>query len=112
MNRPTADDVRSFYDARNDGKLRDFTHSNPRIEAAIKTLEEWLLSNPSGYRDWLWHWGDQLANGPSLARYSIVGADIRKNRYAYAQCCFNCQIWNTRLGCNSDSLHGKFDLLF
>lgn len=41
---PSGQDIRKFYDSQTHRKLRDFVDANARVEAAWKTLTEWLPS--------------------------------------------------------------------
>lgn len=110
---PSKDTVRSYYDARVAGKLGDFTHVNPRIEAAIDLLAEWAPQRPRrileigcsvGHTSW------RMARAWPDAE--VVGVDISPGSIQVAQGCFRLPNLTYRAGLvTPDFLTGEFDLV-
>src|ERR1700721_3000258 len=81
--------VQDYYDARIAGKMRDFTHPNPRIEAAIALIAEWAPRSPRrileigcgiGATSW------RMARAWRDAQ--VVGSDLNPRSIAVAKTCF------------------------
>lgn len=110
---PDLDYVKAYYDERVAGKLRDFTHSNPRIEAAVQLLAEWAPANPKrileigcsvGATSW------RMARAWPQAE--VIGADVSPGSIAVAQTCFQLPNLTYRAGLiREGTLAGKFDLI-
>lgn len=113
MAAPTLDAVRTYYDERIEGKIRDFTHFNPRIEAAIQTLAEWAPANPKrileigcgiGATSW------RMARAWPEAE--VIGVDVSPTSIEVAKTCFRRSNLSYHAGLiNQLSLTGKFDLI-
>jgi SAM-dependent methyltransferase len=113
MTAPTLDAVQAYYDERVEGKIRDFTHPNPRIEAAIQTLAEWAPSNPKrileigcgiGATSW------RMARAWPQAE--VIGADVSLTSIEVAKTCFRRPNLSYRAGLIKEgALEGKFDLI-
>jgi SAM-dependent methyltransferase len=113
MAAPTVDAIQAYYDERVEGKIRDFTHPNPRIEAAVQTLAEWAPSNPKrileigcgiGATSW------RMARAWPQAE--VIGADVSPTSIEVANTCFQRQNLSYRTGLIKEGvLEGKFDLI-
>jgi SAM-dependent methyltransferase len=113
MAAPALDEVRSYYDERVDGKLRDFTDANPRIEAAIQLIAEWGPARPRrileigcsvGATSW------RMARAWPNAE--VIGADVSPGSIEVAQTCFQRPNLTYRAGLIKEGvLEGKFDLI-
>jgi SAM-dependent methyltransferase len=113
MTTPTLESVQAYYDERVEGKLRDFTDANPRIEAAIQLLAEWALPKPSrileigcGIGATCW----RMARAWPEAE--VVGADVSPLSIEVAKTCFQRPNLNYRAGLITEGvLDGGFDLM-
>ena len=113
MTTPTINTVQTYYNERVEEKLRDFTHPNPRIEAAIATLGEWAPANPKrileigcgiGATSW------RMARAWPQAQ--VTGADISPTSIEVANTCFKRPNLSYRAGLIKEGvLEGKFDLI-
>jgi len=111
--RPTLDSVKAYYDERIDGKMRDFTHANPRIEAAIQTLANWAPSHPKrileigcGIGATAWRMARVWRNA------EVVGVDVSPASIQVAKTCFSLPNLSFRAGLVTEgSLAGKFDFV-
>jgi SAM-dependent methyltransferase len=113
MSSPTLESVQAYYDERVEGKIRDFTHANPRIEAAIQLVAEWALPNPRrileigcgiGATSW------RMARAWPQAE--IVGADVSPTSIEVAKTCFQRSNLSYRAGLIKEgALLGRFDLV-
>lgn len=113
MTAPTLDTVQAYYNERVEGKLRDFTHPNPRIEAAIQTLAEWAPLSPKrileigcgiGATSW------RMARAWPQAE--VIGADVSPTSIEVAKTCFQRPNLDYRAGLIKEGvLQGKFDLI-
>ena len=113
MIEPTRAVVEKYYNDRVDGKLRDFTHRNPRIEAAIQLIAEWAPPNPKrileigcgvGATSW------RMARAWPQAE--VVGADISIDSIEIAKKCFQRNNLTYRAGfIKKGVLSGQFDLV-
>ena len=113
MTTPTLEYVQAYYDERVEGKLRDFTDSNPRIEAAVQLVAEWAPPNPRrileigcgiGATSWRMSraWPDA----------EVVGADVSATSIEVAKTCFRRTNLSYRCGLIEEgALAGKFDLI-
>lgn len=110
---PDLEYVKSYYDERIEGKLRDFTQPNPRIEAAIQLLAEWAPANPKrileigcgiGATSW------RMARAWPQAE--VIGADVSPASIEVAQTCFQRPNLTYRAGLVKEGVfEGKFDLI-
>jgi trans-aconitate methyltransferase len=113
MTAPTLESVRAYYDGRVEGKLRDFTDANPRIEAAIQLLAEWAPPKPSrileigcGIGATCW----RMARAWPEAE--VVGVDVSPLSIEVAKTCFQRPNLTYRAGLIQEgTLSGKFDLV-
>jgi SAM-dependent methyltransferase len=113
MSAPTLKFVQAYYDERVEGKIRDFTHANPRIEAAIQLIAEWAPPNPKrileigcgiGATSW------RMAR--AWPKAEIVGADLSPTSIEVAKTCFQRPNLSYRAGLIKEGvLSGKFDLV-
>jgi 2-polyprenyl-3-methyl-5-hydroxy-6-metoxy-1,4-benzoquinol methylase len=113
MTTPTPESVQSYYDERVDAKIRDFTHANPRIEAAIELLAEWAPAKPTrileigcgiGATSW------RMARAWPEAE--VVGADVSPISIEVAKTCFRRPNLTYRAELIKEGvLSGKFDLV-
>jgi SAM-dependent methyltransferase len=113
MTTPTLESVQAYYDERVDGKIRDFTQANPRIEAAIQLLAEWAPPTPKrvleigcgiGATSW------RMARAWPGAE--IVGSDLSPLSIEVAKTCFQRPNLSFRAGLIKEGiLSGKFDLV-
>ncbi len=113
MTTPDVRIVEDYYDARVAEKLADFTHVNPRIEAAITMLAEWAPKHPRRILEIGCSVG---ASSWRMARAwpdaEVVGADISPGSIAVAQQCFRLPNLSYRAGTvTPGSLEGEFDLV-
>jgi 2-polyprenyl-3-methyl-5-hydroxy-6-metoxy-1,4-benzoquinol methylase len=107
------DSVKAYYDERIEGKIRDFTHFNPRIEAAIHTLAEWAPIKPKrvleigcgiGATTW------RMARAWPDAE--VIGADVSPASIQVAKKCFVLSNLRYLEGLiSAGSLSGQFDLI-
>jgi SAM-dependent methyltransferase len=105
--------VEDYYDKRVEEKLRDFTHFNPRIEAAIETLAGWAPVKPRrvleigcgiGAASW------RMARAWPQAE--VIGADISPVSIDVARACFRLPNLSYHAGLIEEgALKGKFDLI-
>src|ERR1700678_4271274 len=110
MSTPTLEFVRTYYDERVEGKIRDFTHANPRIEAGIQLVAEWAPPDPSrileigcGIGATCW----RMARAWPQAQ--VIGADISPISIEVADICFKRPNLSYRAGLiNEGQLDGKF----
>ena len=110
---PSDEGVKAFYDERIAGKLGDFTHPNPRLEAAVALIGEWAPPQPRrileigcgiGATSW------RMARAWPEAE--VVGADISEQSIAVARTCFerpNLRYFQAALG--SGAPDGPYDLI-
>ena len=113
MTAPTLETVQAYYDERVEGKLRDFTEANPRIEAAIQLVAEWAPPEPSrileigcGIGATCW----RMARAWPQAE--VVGADVSPLSIEVAKTCFQLPNLSYREGLVQEgTLSGKFDLV-
>lgn len=113
MIEPSKAEVESYYDDRVEGKLRDFTDFNPRIEAAVETLAEWAPLNPRrvleigcgiGATSW------RMAR--AWPKAEVIGSDISPISVDVARTCFQLPNLTYRVGrIEEGSLDGVFDLI-
>jgi SAM-dependent methyltransferase len=113
MTAPTQDTVKSYYDDRVDGKLRDFTDFNPRIEAAVRTLADWAPQRPKrvleigcgiGATSW------RMARAWPEA--DVIGADVSPRSIEVARTCFKLPNLTYFEGfIEPGVIAGKFDLI-
>lgn len=113
INAPALDEVRSYYDERVGGKLRDFMDANPRIEAAIQLIAEWAPARPRrileigcsvGATSW------RLARAWPDAE--VIGADVSAGSVEVAKTCFKRPNLSYRAGLIKEGvLDGTFDLI-
>lgn len=113
MAAPARDEVRAYYDDRVAGKLRDFTHPNPRLEAAIQLIAEWAPAKPSrvleigcgvGATSW------RMARAWPQAE--VIGSDISPISIEVAKTCFQRPNLSYRSGPLAEAVHeGEFDLI-
>jgi SAM-dependent methyltransferase len=110
---PDPAEVAAFYDVRVDGKLADFVHANPRIEAAVETLAEWAPANPGrvleigcGVGATAWRMARAWPDA------EVIGLDLSPASIAAARTCFhrpNLRFHAGRL--ETCGLAGVFDLV-
>lgn len=110
---PAVEEVQAYYNERVDGKLRDFTEFNPRIEAAICTLAEWAPAPPRRVLEIGCGVG---ATAWRMARAwpgaEVVGADISPGSIDVANACFRRPNLRYRAGViDAAALDGEFDLV-
>jgi SAM-dependent methyltransferase len=110
---PARNMVQTYYDERVDGKLRDFTEPNPRIEAAIGHLAEWAPVRPKRILEIGCGVG---ASAWRMARAwpdaQVIGADFSPVSIQVANTCFrapNLRYWNGIV--EEGVFDGKFDLI-
>ena len=113
MEKITIDRVKAFYDERIDGKIRDFTDCNPRIEAAVQALAEWAPVKPKrileigcgiGATSW------RMARAWPEAE--VIGADVSPASIAVAKTCFQLPNLSYRQGLiKEDTFSGLFDFV-
>jgi SAM-dependent methyltransferase len=105
--------IEDYYDTRVAGKLRDFTHPNPRIEAAIQLIAEWAPASPRrvleigcgiGATSW------RMARAWPGAE--VVGSDISPQSVAVARTCFQRPNLTYVVGPLAESVpDGEYDLV-
>jgi trans-aconitate methyltransferase len=113
MTTPTFESVQAYYDERVDGKIRDFTHANPRIEAAIQLVAEWASPTPKrvleigcgiGATSW------RMARAWPGAE--VIGTDVSSISIEVAKTCFRLPNLSYRAGLVKEgALVGRFDLV-
>lgn len=113
MTTPTLESVQAYYDERIDEKIRDFTHANPRIEAAVQLIAEWAPPKPArileigcgiGATSW------RMARAWPQAE--VVGADVSSVSIEVAKTCFRLPNLSYRdVLIKEGFLEGKFDLV-
>lgn len=112
MTEPDLETVKEYYDERVEGKLRDFTDLNPRIEAAIRTLAEWAPDNPRrvleigcGIGATAW----RMAR--AWPRAEVVGVDVSPVSIEVAKACFRRANLSYREGLIAEATTQKFDFV-
>jgi 2-polyprenyl-3-methyl-5-hydroxy-6-metoxy-1,4-benzoquinol methylase len=105
--------IADYYDERVAGKIRDFTHFNPRIEAAIQALSEWVPKKPKrileigcgiGASTW------RLAR--AFPEAEVIGADPSPASIRVANTCFKLPNLAYHEGLITEGvLSGQFDLV-
>jgi SAM-dependent methyltransferase len=113
MTTPTLESVQAYYDERVDGKIRDFTHANPRIEAAIQLVAEWAPPKPRrileigcGIGATCW----RMAGAWPEAE--VIGADVSPISIEVAKRCFRRPNLSYRAGLvQQGAFAGSFDLV-
>jgi len=113
MTTPTLESVQAYYDERVDGKIRDFTHANSRIEAAMQLVAEWAPPNPrrileigSGIGATSW----RMARAWPQAE--VVGADVSPLSIEVAKTCFRLPNLTYHAGLIQENTPaGPFDLV-
>ena len=113
MTTPTLESVQAYYDERVDGKIRDFTHANPRIEAAIQLVAEWAPPKPKrileigcGIGATCW----RMARAWPEAE--VIGADVSPTSIEVARTCFRRPNLSYRAGLVKEGVFvGTFDLV-
>lgn len=107
---PSAELVKAYYDQRVAGKLDDFIHANPRIEAAIACIEAWA---PAAPRNVLEIGCGVGATAWRMARAwpsaTVLGVDISDTSIEVAQACF--QLPNLRYQAGVSLGPDKYDLI-
>jgi len=113
MSTPTLESIQAYYDERIDGKIQDFTHANPRIEAAIQLVAEWAPPHPTrileigcgiGATSW------RMARAWPQAE--VIGADVSPASIEVAKTCFQRPNLSYRAALIKEGvLAGKFDLV-
>jgi SAM-dependent methyltransferase len=113
MNSPSRQTVQAYYDERVQGKIRDFTDANPRIEAAIALIAEWAPVAPRrvlevgcgiGATSWRMAraWPDAEVIGTDFSPLSI---DVAKTCFRRSNLAFHCG------PSVADTIGGHFDLV-
>lgn len=110
---PTLESVQAYYDERVHGKIRDFTHANPRIEAAIQLVADWAPPKPKrileigcGIGATCW----RMARAWPEA--DVVGADVSLLSIEVAKTCFQRSNLSYRAGLVTEGVFaGSFDLV-
>jgi SAM-dependent methyltransferase len=113
MTTPTLESVQAYYDERVDGKIRDFTQANPRIEAAIQLVAEWAPPEPKrileigcGIGATCW----RMAGAWPEAE--VIGADVSPISIEVAKTCFRRPNLSYRAGLVQEGVFvGSFDLV-
>jgi trans-aconitate methyltransferase len=113
MTPPTLEAVQAYYDERVEGKIRDFTHANPRIEAAVQLVAEWAPPQPKrileigcGIGATCW----RMARAWPQAE--VVGADVSLLSIEVAKTCFQLPNLSYRAGLVTEGVFaGTFDLV-
>src|ERR1700728_511511 len=113
MTPPTLETVRAYYDQRIDEKIHDFTHINPRIEAAVQLIAEWAPPKPArileigcgiGATSWRMARAWPEAEG--------IGADVSSASIDVAKTCFRLPNLSYHdILITEGVLGGKFDLV-
>jgi 2-polyprenyl-3-methyl-5-hydroxy-6-metoxy-1,4-benzoquinol methylase len=113
MTAPRPEAIQAYYDERIEGKIRDFTDSNPRIEAAVRTIAEWAPPHPKrileigcgiGATSWRMAraWPDS----------QVMGIDISEASIAVARACFQLpNLGYAALPAAATLPEGPFDLV-
>lgn len=113
MTTPTLEKVQAYYDERVDGKIRDFTHPNPRIEAAVQLVAEWAPPKPKkileigcGIGATCW----RMAGAWPEAE--VIGADVSPISIEIAKTCFRRPNLSYRAGLVQEGVFAcSFDLV-
>lgn len=113
MTTPTLESVQAYYDERVEGKIRDFTHANPRIEAGIELVAEWAPPKPKrvleigcGIGATCW----RMARAWPEAE--VIGADVSPISIEVAKTCFRRPNLSYRAGLVHEGIFaGSFDLV-
>jgi 2-polyprenyl-3-methyl-5-hydroxy-6-metoxy-1,4-benzoquinol methylase len=113
MTTPTLESIQAYYDERVDGKIRDFTHPNPRIEAALQLVAEWAPPKPKrileigcGIGATSWRMARAWPNA------EVIGADVSPISIEVAKTCFQLPNLTYRTGLIKEGvLAGGFDLV-
>lgn len=113
MTTPTLETVQAYYDERVDGKIRDFTHANPRIEAAVELVAEWAPPKPKrileigcGIGATCW----RMAR--AWPGTEVIGADVSLLSIEVAKTCFQRPNLSYRAGLVTEGVFaGSFDLV-
>ena len=113
MTTPTLETVQAYYDERVEGKIRDFTHANPRIEAAVQLVAEWAPPKPKrileigcGIGATCW----RMARAWPEAE--VIGADVSLLSIEVAKTCFRRPNLSYRAGLVTEGVFtGSFDLV-
>jgi SAM-dependent methyltransferase len=113
MTTPSLESVQAYYDERVDGKIRDFTEANPRIEAAIQLVAEWAPPQPKrileigcGIGATCW----RMARAWREAE--VIGADVSPISIEVAKTCFRRSNLSYRVGLvQQGAFGGSFDLV-
>lgn len=113
MTTPTLESVQAYYDERVHGKIRDFTHANPRIEAAVQLVADWAPPNPKrvleigcGIGATCW----RMARAWPEAE--VIGADVSLLSIEVAKTCFRRPNLSYRAGLVTEgAFAGSFDLV-
>ena len=113
MTTPTLESVQAYYDERVHGKIRDFTHSNPRIEAAVQLVAEWAPPNPKrileigcGIGATCWRMARAWPDA------EVIGADVSLQSIEVAKTCFQRPNLSYRAGLVAEGVFsGRFDLV-
>lgn len=113
MNTPTLESVQAYYDERVRGKIRDFTHANPRIEAAIQLIADWAPPKPKrileigcGIGATCWRMARAWPDA------EVIGADVSLLSIEVAKTCFQRSNLSYRAGLVTEGVFpGSFDLV-
>ncbi len=113
MTAPTLETVQAYYDERVDGKIRDFTHANPRIESAVQLVAEWAPPKPErileigcGIGATCW----RMAR--AWPETEVIGADVSLLSIEVAKTCFRRPNLSYRAGLVTEGVFaGSFDLV-
>jgi SAM-dependent methyltransferase len=105
--------VQAYYDERVGGKIRDFTHLNPRIEAAVQLVAEWAPSQPKrileigcGIGATCWRMARVWPEA------EVIGADVSPISIEVAKTCFRRPNLSYRAGLVQVGVFaGSFDLV-
>ena len=113
MTVPTFESIQAYYDERVEGKLRDFTEANPRIEAAIQLVAEWAPTDPSRILEIGCGIGATCCRmARAWPNAEVIGADVSPVSIEVAKTCFRLPNLSFRAGVvQENTLSGKFDLL-
>lgn len=112
-NAPSRSDIAAYYDARIDGRLKDFVEANPRIEAAIETLSTWAPAAPRrvleigcGIGASAWRMARAWPNA------EVIGTDLSAASIDVARTCFKRSNLSYETGAAQEQLiRGTFDLV-